>query len=45
MRSSEEVGILVLLSIHSLTPMVAEDVLGDLGVRQALKSMPKDARL
>ena len=28
--------------VHMLT---AEDVLGDLGVRQAMRAMPKDARL
>lgn len=34
-----------MLGLYSLLFVIAEDVLGDLGVRQALRKMPKDVRL
>lgn len=33
-------------TVHILTvPFIAEDVLGDLGVRQAIRNIPKNVRL
>ena len=31
--------------VLTFKPCIAEDVLGDLGVRQAIRSIPKNARL